>query len=67
MATRRELKTPHVRMLSPEEAREAFDAEARLYLSMSGDEFIAKWDAGEFEDPDRPDIMHVALLLPLVR
>ncbi len=67
MATHSEKRAKQVRTLSPDEARKAFDAEARLYLGMSGEEFIAKWDAGEFQDPDQPNIIHVALLLPLVR
>ncbi|MGI8972400.1 MAG: hypothetical protein ACR2HB_17105 [Dehalococcoidia bacterium] len=56
-----------VRMLTREEARVEFDAQARRHLGMSGDEFVAAWDAGKFEDPDQPDIMLVAMLLCLVR
>ena len=61
-----------VRMLSREEGRELFDRQARRYLDMSGDEFLAKWDAGEFGDPDDrtknpPGVMRLAMLLPFVR
>lgn len=57
-----------MRMLSKEEAAEAFDQQAHRYLSISGDEFLRAWDAGEFDDnPDRPEIMRVAMLIPLVR
>jgi hypothetical protein len=55
-----------------EEARELFDQQARAYLDMSGEEFIRRWDAGEFDDPDDrtkngPEVMRIAMLLPLVR
>jgi hypothetical protein len=58
----------HVRELSREEGRELFDRQAMRYLKMSGEEFVRAWDAGEFDDPDSsPDVMRVAMLLPLVR
>jgi hypothetical protein len=34
---------------------------------MSGAEFIRRWDAGEISEPDRPEIVQVAMLLPLGR
>jgi hypothetical protein len=47
-----------------------FDAAARRYLSMSGEEFLKAWDEGKFNDPD-PDahrgVMDVAILIPMVR
>lgn len=58
----------HVRSLTPQQARELLDRRARHYLQMSGDEFLRAWDAGEFDDaPDRPEVMRVAMLLPLGR
>lgn len=62
----------NVRELSREEGRELFDRQARRYLDMSGDEFLKKWDAGEFGDPDDrtknpPGVMKMAMLLPFVR
>lgn len=46
-----------------------FDAAARRYLQMSGDEFLKAWDKGEFgHDPDsHRGVMDVAILIPLVR
>ncbi len=41
------------RVLSPEESRALFDEHARRYMNMSGDEFIAAWNRGDFNfDPD---------------
>jgi len=60
------------RELSREEGRGLFDRQARRYLDMSGDEFLSKWDDGEFGDPDDrtknpPGVMLLAMLLPFVR
>lgn len=65
-------KDGRIRDLTPEEGRELFDRAARYYLDMSGEEFIRKWDAGEFDDPDDrsknpPEVMDVAMLLPFAR
>jgi hypothetical protein len=54
--------------LTPEEAWDVFDRAARDDLSMSGEEFLRRWDAGAFRaDPDQPGVMDVAMLIPLVR
>ena len=54
--------------MTVEESRSLFDRQVRLALDMSGDEFLRKWDAGEFgEDTDRPEIMRLALLIPFGR
>lgn len=57
-----------VEMFSEEEARELFDRMAWYYLQMSGDEFLQRWDTGEFQDdPDsNSELMSLVLLLPLV-
>lgn len=56
-----------VRFLTREQARQLFDEAARRYLNMSGNEFQQAWHRGEFDDdPDRPEVMNVATLLPLV-
>jgi hypothetical protein len=57
-----------IRVLTHDEAVRLFDELARQYLGMSGEEFVAAWEAGKFDDdPDRPDVMRLAMLLPLVR
>ena len=43
------------------------DDEARHYLGIDAQEFVRRWDAGEFEHPDRPEVLRVAMLLPFVR
>ena len=53
-----------VKFLTPEEGRKLLDRQARHYLSMSGEEFSRKWNKREFKDPDRPEIMQVAFLIP---
>jgi hypothetical protein len=57
--------------LPVDEGHRLFDREARRLLGMSGDEFLARWDAGEFNDlPDTPEgrqIMRVAYLIPFGR
>lgn len=51
-----------------DEGRRIFDEAARHFLNLGGDEFIRRWDAGEFAgNVDQPDVMAVALLLPFVR
>lgn len=56
--------------VTPEEGRQLFDAEARRWLGMSGEEFLCAWDAGEIDpnDPERHSrIMHVVMLIPFAR
>jgi hypothetical protein len=54
--------------MTREEARAFFDEQARAWLGMSGDEFIRAWDAGVFDsEPERPEVMNVASLLPFGR
>jgi hypothetical protein len=62
----------YVEEFSAEEGWELFDRQARRFLGMDGEEFLNRWDAGDFGDPDDrskhgPEIMRVATLLPLVR
>ena len=37
-------------IISPREARRQFDAMAREFMGMSGEVFLRRWDAGEFDD-----------------
>lgn len=58
----------YVRELTDEEAWELFDEAAEFYLGMSGAKFLELWESGYYdEDPDRPEVMSVAMLLPFVQ
>lgn len=61
-----EVLTDDVWMMTPEETWAMFDRMARRYAGMSGEEFVRAWDAGEIENPDRPGIIDVAFMLPVV-
>lgn len=51
-----------------EEASRIFNETARRYLSISGSEFLARWDAGIYRDSEmRSRAMRVAILIPMVR
>jgi len=39
-----------VQIISAAEAREIFDYQARRLMGMSGEEFLRRWDEGEFRD-----------------
>ena len=70
MSTRTDEKLPPIKELSPEEAWELFDRQAREWLGISGEEFIRRYEAGEFseEQLDRdPDIVYLTMKLPAVR
>ncbi len=58
----------HVKDLTAEEGWQLFDNAARFYLNISGEEFIRRWDEGYYdEDPDQPEVMSLAMLLPFAR
>lgn len=59
--------TPRTPRVSGERLQAMFDARARHYLGISGEEFLRQWDAGEYRDCDSTPILRLAMLLPLVR
>lgn len=69
------LKAKPVRELSTDaspfnadEASQLFDATARQYMGMSGEQFLRAWDNGHFATPDqRSRAVRVASLIPLIR
>ena len=62
---------PGVRFVTPEEGRAILDEEARRVMGMSGEEFIRRWEAGEYKDiadtSGHLHILHLAMLIPLAR
>lgn len=51
--------------LTREEGLAILDKYSRQYLDMSGDEFLQRWDTGDFEDPDSFEVFQVGMLVPL--
>jgi hypothetical protein len=47
--------------------RELVDEQARKYLGISGEEFIRRWEAGEIDADEDPDVMRVAMLFGFAR
>lgn len=43
------------------------DGQTRKHLGIGAEEFLAKWDAGELDDSDDPDIVRISLLIPFGR
>lgn len=62
-----EVGTPELLELTEEEGRKLFDSNARFVLGISGEEFLQRWDAGEWKDDiDQPGVITMYGLLPLV-
>lgn len=58
---------PGIKVLSPEEGIVYFDRRSRELVGMSGDEFLRRWDAGEFRPvPDTPESRNLGRLVMLM-
>jgi hypothetical protein len=59
------------RELTEEEGRRHFDEAARRELGISGEEFLRRWDAGEYQPiPDTPEgwkVGRLYMMMPFVR
>lgn len=57
--------------VTPEEGRRLFDEAAREWLGISGEEFLRRYDAGEYADlvesEDNRRIIDLYLLIPFAR
>lgn len=67
MSTPAKKQTREIDYIGEEEGRAILDRKAREFLGMSGEEFMRAWRAGEFEDPDSPEVQRVAMFLSLGR
>jgi len=60
-----------IRFATDEEGRALFDHQARALLGISGEEFIERWDRGEYRDvadgPDHLVPMRLVMLIPFGR
>lgn len=56
-----------VREATPQEGQELFDRKAHDLLGISGDEFLRRWDAGEYMEAVDPNVSAVAVLIPFAR
>lgn len=61
--------TPIPQPVSEEEGLAMLDEQAHARLGISGEEFLRRWDAGEYAraEQDRPAVAAVAMLIPLAR
>lgn len=58
--------TPPAYILTPEEGRQMYDEAVRRYMGMSGEEFLRRWDAGEFHELyDDSDHWYVGYLVDI--
>jgi hypothetical protein len=58
-------RLPEVAYVDQSEGAAILDRQARKYFGISGTEFIRRYRAGEIDDPDRTDVLRVAMLIPL--
>jgi hypothetical protein len=56
-----------VRELTRDQGWTLLDKQARRYLGMSAEEFVRRWDLGDFAQDDRYEVQRVAMLLPFGR
>ena len=66
MARATDDRSKQVVELTRDEAYEIIDKLSRRHFEMSADEFIDAWKSDQFYDVDTPEVMRVAMLLPLV-
>ena len=64
MATTSDPKIKWAKVLTAEEGKQLVDRQTRRYFNMSADEFIAVWNTGVFDNDPRPEVAHVAMLIP---
>jgi hypothetical protein len=67
VAVKQDQNQRHIHWTTLEEGRSLFDRQARQLMDMSGDEFLRRWEAGEFRDiADTSDHRHILRLVSLI-
>ncbi len=60
-----------IEQATAEEGRALFDHQARALLGISGEEFLERWERGEYREvadtPDNRHIVSLAMLIPFAR
>jgi hypothetical protein len=56
-----------VQVIEPEEGFQLLDAAARRYLHISGEEFLRRWDNGDYANEDTTELQRVAVLILAAR
>jgi hypothetical protein len=71
MATVITHRIPRPEVMSREDGRRFFDEQARALVGLSGDEFLRRWDAGDYadvaDDPAHAPVMYLSMLIPFGR
>ena len=67
MQTQGKLGEVTVESVDHEDGAVIFDGAARRELGISGEEFLRRWDDGDYEDDDSLAVMKVGMLVPLGR
>lgn len=67
MPNTRECFSVEVDEASHDEGKDILDRASREVLNIPGEEFLAKWDAGDYEGVDDPEITRVSMLIPFAR
>jgi hypothetical protein len=62
-----DVELPPVIWVTPEEGRRMFDEVVRERLGISGEEFIRRWEEGEYDAVlDMPGYLHIGYLSSLI-
>jgi len=62
--TTRTLGPVGIKYVTRRRGAQILDRQARKYLGMSGAEFARRYRLGEIDDPVRPEVASIAILLP---
>jgi hypothetical protein len=58
----------YVQELTEKQSWKLFDRPVHYYLGVSGEEFVVRWESGQYKGPDaEPSRMSVVMLLPFAR